>query len=93
MMLNSCPVCQVGKLKLRRSVFVRVYSGTLVHVPNVDTWTCDVCGHSFYDPTIIRQVEVLIGESGPPPNRHPQPRAAAPVEDADSDKSKTVISD
>jgi YgiT-type zinc finger domain-containing protein len=91
-MINPCPVCQVGKLKLTRAVFVRVYNGTLVHVPNVETWKCDVCGHSFYDPVLIRQVEVLIGESGPPPNRHPVPRTATPLDETDSDTSEHAVS-
>lgn len=75
-MSNSCPVCQMGRLHETRAVYVRVYEGTLVNVPDVATLRCDVCGTVFYDPDLIRSVEVLIGEAGPPPN-HFTPAAAS----------------
>ena len=69
-MLETCPSCQVGQLKMTQSTYVHVYEGTLVHIPNVTTWKCDVCGLSFYDPSLLRRVEILVGEAGPPPNRY-----------------------
>jgi YgiT-type zinc finger domain-containing protein len=70
---DICPVCQVGHLKATQTTYVQVYDGTLVSVPNVLTWKCDVCGSSQYDPGTIRRLEVMIGEAGPPPNHHSTP--------------------
>lgn len=76
-MPETCPACQVGQLKPTQSVFVRVYEDTLIHVPNIPAWKCDVCGLIFFDSMTIRRTEVLIGEAGPPPNHfHPVPRMA-----------------
>lgn len=91
-MNNFCPVCQVGRLREMRAVYIRVYEGTLVNVPNVETLRCDYCGSSFYDPDTIRSVEVLVGEAGPPPNHFTPPAAtksnfsAENAEDQESDK-------
>ncbi len=76
-MSNPCPVCQVGRLRETRTVYVRVYEGTIVSVPNVETLQCDFCGTAFYDPETIRSVEVMIGEAGPPPNHFTPPAAPA----------------
>jgi YgiT-type zinc finger domain-containing protein len=85
-MPEKCPVCLSGSLKPTRSVFVRVYEDTLIHVPNVPAWKCDICGLIYFDSSTIRRTEVLIGEAGPPPNRyHPAPPMPAaddkPAED------------
>ncbi len=80
-MLTRCPACQIGHLQAARTPYVRVYEGTLVNVPDVLSWRCDVCGTAFYDSDTVRRLEVLIGEAGPPPNRflpHPPASDEAP---------------
>jgi YgiT-type zinc finger domain-containing protein len=69
-MLDTCPNCQIGQLKPVRTTYVQVYNYTLVQVPNVTAWKCDVCALSFFDPSLIRRLELLIGDAGPPPNHH-----------------------
>lgn len=59
-------------------VYVHVYDSTLVHIPNVPAWKCDVCGMSLFDDEAIRRIEVLIGEAGPPPNHYTAPREESP---------------
>jgi YgiT-type zinc finger domain-containing protein len=74
-MVRVCPSCQVGHLKPIRSVFTRVYDGTLIHAPQVPAWKCDLCGDAFFDTAAIHRIETLLGEAGPPPNRHIPRRA------------------
>ena len=76
-MSTTCPACQVGHLKAIKTTYARVYDDTLIQVPNIAAWKCDICGETLYDPETIRRLEVLIGEAGPPPNRHVSPPALA----------------
>jgi YgiT-type zinc finger domain-containing protein len=69
-MSDTCPACQMGRLNLIRTTYTHIYDDTLIQVPNIAAWKCDVCGEIFYDPDAVRRIEVLIGEAGPPPNRH-----------------------
>lgn len=69
-MSTTCPNCQVGRLKPIRTTYAHIYDDTLIQVPNIPAWKCDVCGEIIYDPDAIRRIEVLIGEAGPPPNQH-----------------------
>lgn len=68
-----CPVCEIGHLHTTYRTHVRVYGGTLVHLPNIPTHRCDICGEVIVDENALRRCEVLIGQSGPPPNRPPGP--------------------
>ena len=78
--------------------YVQVYNGTLVHIPNVPAHRCDVCGQVFFDSERLRQLEVLIGQAGLPPNRHtsganaadadPQSPAQSAPDDAARPRSK-----
>lgn len=76
-MEQPCPHCQVGHLKHRRTVYVTLVDGTLIHAPNVPAWQCDVCKLTIFDTATVRRIELLIGESGPPPNHHTPPARAA----------------
>ncbi|WP_119067613.1 YgiT-type zinc finger protein [Aggregatilinea lenta] len=92
MPIDTCPSCGVGLLKSAQTVYVQVYNGTLVSAPNVPAWICDVCGLTLFDSTALQNIEFMIGESGPPPNRHlPAPsaeRSAGPLDDADNARSR-----
>ncbi len=83
-MPDACPTCEVGHLSQLQTVYVQVYESTLVHAPHVTAWKCDLCGEWFFDPDAIRRLDVLVGEAGPPPNRHAlQPaRSARPADDS-----------
>ncbi len=78
-MSETCPNCHVGHLQAVQTVLVRFYGGTMVHVPSVAAHKCDICGETFFDQESLRRVDLLIGESGPPPNRHvPAPPDTTP---------------
>ena len=68
-----CPVCHLGHLDLRLTVYVRMFGETLIHVPNMPAWECDVCHHRQFDPASIQRIEMLVGQAGPPPNRYRPP--------------------
>lgn len=53
-----------------------MYGATLITVPNLPTWECDICHHRDYDPEVVQQIEVLISPAGPPPNRYQPPAAS-----------------
>jgi YgiT-type zinc finger domain-containing protein len=73
----TCPNCNIGKLKQRKTTLVRVYDATLISIPNALAWECDVCHTRQYDPALIGAVELLITPSGPPPNHYEPPSATA----------------
>jgi YgiT-type zinc finger domain-containing protein len=63
-----CPVCHVGRMSPRLSVYVRQFGETLVNVPNTPAWECDVCHAREFDPAAVQRVEMLVGHAGAPPN-------------------------
>ncbi len=65
-----CPLCQVGRRHLRLVTYSQVYNGTLVSVPNTPAWECDTCRATTIDDHAILRIEALVGQAGPPPNRH-----------------------
>ncbi len=65
-----CPICHVGRLHLRLVTYVNVYHHTLVSVPNTPAWACDFCHTIEYDTESVQRIEALVGQAGPPPNRH-----------------------
>jgi YgiT-type zinc finger domain-containing protein len=65
-----CPICQVGRLHLRLVTYVNLYDRTLVSVPNTPAWECDFCHTVEYDSESLQRIEALVGQAGPPPNRH-----------------------
>jgi YgiT-type zinc finger domain-containing protein len=78
---TTCPVCAIGRLERQRAQYIRLYGSTLVHAPQVPAWVCDQCGVTFFDPGAIQRVEMVIGESGPPPNQH-RPAVRSHADDA-----------
>jgi YgiT-type zinc finger domain-containing protein len=86
-MSDTCPNCHLGHLKAMQTVFVQIYGDTLVHAPNVPAWKCDVCGETYFAPENLRRLDILIGHSGPPPNRHIVPAPDTPPVDPDTPAS------
>lgn len=70
-----CPNCQMGRLDLQLTTFIQLYGETLVSVPNTPAWVCDICHSQQIDPESIQRLELLIGQTGAPPNRY-QPISA-----------------
>ncbi|HML24499.1 MAG TPA: YgiT-type zinc finger protein [Aggregatilinea sp.] len=90
MPIDTCPSCGVGQLKPAQTVYVQVVDGTLVSAPNVPAWICDVCGLTLFDSATVQNIEFMIGESGPPPNRHlstpPAERGPGPLDEPDDSR-------
>lgn len=76
---STCPRCGVGRFRLALSTYVRMYGATLITVPNLPAWECDICHHRDYDSEVVQQIEVLISPAGPPPNRYQPPAVASPL--------------
>ena len=70
---NVCPNCLVGRMRLRLVTYVHVYGRTLVSVPNTPAWECDQCHAREYNRDTVLRIETLVGQAGPPPNRHHTP--------------------
>ncbi len=69
-MQDICPVCQMGRMHEVVTTYVALYDGTLVHIPNVRAWRCEICRETYFDDQAIREIEALIGVDGVPPNQH-----------------------
>jgi YgiT-type zinc finger domain-containing protein len=87
-LVDTCPNCHLGLLKQIRAVYVQIYGDTLIHVPDTLAWKCDVCGETYFDPEAVHRMDILIGDSGPPPNRHVSP----PPETTPADPDRPVTS-
>ncbi len=80
--LQTCPLCQVGRLHPTRTPYVHVYEDTLVQVPGIAGWKCDICGLTLFESAAVRRIELLIDADGLPPNRHPPAPGRAPARDS-----------
>jgi YgiT-type zinc finger domain-containing protein len=82
-----CPTCQMGRLDLRLTTYVRMYAETLISVPNTPAWICDVCHAQQFDPMAVQRIEMLMGQAGPPPNRYRPAGVSPKVKHRSADKS------
>jgi YgiT-type zinc finger domain-containing protein len=65
-----CPVCHVGRMYKRQTAYVNQYGETVVSVPHMPAWVCDVCHERVFDEAALQHVEMLLGQSLLPPNRY-----------------------
>lgn len=86
----QCPRCQIGHCQLGLATFVHLYDDTLVTMPDMPAWTCDICHYQEFDPDAVLRVEALVGQAGTPPNTHrPAPKPGL-VDASDSDLTRRV---
>ncbi len=57
-----CPQCQIGFLQPTVTTYSGVHHGMLISVPNMPSWTCDICQHHEFEETTISQIEALVGQ-------------------------------
>lgn len=57
-----CSRCQIGHLRPGLYPFTRVYNGMLVSIPDMPSFTCDVCGFVEYDASSLAGLETLVGK-------------------------------
>lgn len=56
-----CPNCAFGHMKLTKSTYTRQMGKLVVMLPNFPTWCCDCCGHTLYDATALKRLDMLLG--------------------------------
>lgn len=56
-----CPNCQIGSCQPGLSTYTLVHEGMLVSLPDMPTWTCDICQYQEYDPERLRVLDILLG--------------------------------
>ncbi len=70
-----CPQCQIGVLQPQRMAYVRVINGLFVSVPDMPTYTCDVCGYQEFGTEALLVLESLVGRpDADSRTHHPRPR-------------------
>ncbi|MDX2137888.1 MAG: hypothetical protein SF123_07310 [Chloroflexota bacterium] len=93
MMKNSaqpCPRCQIGHLQRGQATFTAVYQNTLLSVPNVADWSCDICQYHEFDYDVLRQVELVTGALPVTPDTARQTARGAAHESGDTVKSQRL---
>jgi YgiT-type zinc finger domain-containing protein len=58
-----CPRCQIGRCQPGQITYVRMYNGMLLTVPNMQVYTCDVCGYEEFEPEAIERLDSLAPET------------------------------
>lgn len=62
----SCPQCQIGLLQPTQTTYSGLHNGMVISVPNMPSWTCDICQHHEFDDSALNQIEALVGQLGLP---------------------------
>jgi hypothetical protein len=62
-----CPHCQVGHCQRSTTPYLGVHGNTLVSVPDMPIWMCDICGHFEYEREALLRLETLM--TTPTPRR------------------------
>ena len=65
----------MGHLKPTGNPYLQLVNSTLIQAPTIMGWKCDVCGESYYDGRAVRELDLLINDAGPPPNRYMPPKS------------------
>lgn len=58
-----CPYCQIGHCQPGQAAYVRIQGSEVISVPDMDVWTCDICGFQEFDREAILNIETLLAES------------------------------
>jgi hypothetical protein len=58
----TCPQCQIGFLQPTETTYSGIHRGMLISVPNMPSYTCDVCEHHEFDVSALVQIEALVGQ-------------------------------
>lgn len=76
----SCPRCLIGHLETRKSTYSCVHQGVYLSIPNMLSWTCDICQYQEFDYDAITQVEALVGQLGLPADLDRRKAKLAPLD-------------
>ena len=75
-----CPQCQIGLLQPKPMPYVRVVNGMFVSVPDMPTYTCDLCGYQEFGHEALLVLETLVGRVNSETHAHRSAPRVAPVE-------------
>ncbi|MEP7292167.1 MAG: hypothetical protein ABI835_10300 [Chloroflexota bacterium] len=78
----ACPRCQVGNLQTETATYTCIHNGSLLSMPNIPVWKCDICQYTEFDYDTLTQIEALTGRLGMPDDRVRAP-SKLPAVDAD----------
>ncbi|MBE2272284.1 MAG: hypothetical protein IAE80_28875 [Anaerolinea sp.] len=82
----SCPRCQIGHLQVGSATYSCVQQGVFLSVPNVPSWTCDICQYREFDFDALIRIEALVGQLGPASDADLQTAKRPPVDNEVIDK-------
>ena len=76
----SCPQCQIGLLQSTETTYSGVHHGMFISMPNMPSWTCDICQYHEFDETALRQIEALVGQLSLPTEVAQRSTKRTPIE-------------
>ena len=57
--IRWCPNCQIGKQTARTITFTTRVDGRLLQVPDVNLYSCDICGYEEFDAEVGEMIDEL----------------------------------
>lgn len=81
---HACPRCQIGTMQPTTATYTAMYRGSLLSIPNIPAWTCDICQYTEYEDMAMGRLEALAGEYLFAPEAERQ-NAKLPTFDSDGD--------
>lgn len=58
----TCPQCQIGVMQPTETTYSGIHHGMLISVPNMPSYTCDICEHREFEILALVQIEALVGQ-------------------------------
>ena len=57
-----CPSCQIGFCHPGKGTYLRMVGDSLVSVPDMALWKCDICEYEEFDRESVMHLEALLGQ-------------------------------
>lgn len=58
---STCPHCQIGSLNPTVETYSLVFGSSILSVPDIPAWRCDICAYLEYDEDALIRLDLLIG--------------------------------
>lgn len=84
-----CPRCQIGRCHPDRITYVHMYEGSVLRVPNMPAYTCDVCGYQELEPAAMARLEMLVGKLDTPVEDSQTVAKTPPIDAVDAADAST----
>ncbi len=86
----SCPRCQIGHLHRSQAAFVTLYREMPLSIPNMDSWTCDICQYQEFDYDAVYHLEQITGQLTAAPEDARATARSSAHENADVNNSQRL---